>query len=122
MANEITLSASLQIVKNGSSTSGTLAGKSITQAGDQSIGNDQIIGTSSEVVTVGDVSTIGYLYFKNNDSTNFVAFDIVNPCVAAAAPVHLLPGEAAVIPTRQSAWYGIADTSPCNCRIVAIEL
>lgn len=121
MANEISLSGSLQIVKSGVTISGSVS-KTITQAGDQSLGNIQIIGMSSEAVMVGDVTTIGYLYLKNLDATNFVSFDIATPCVAANAPVTLLAGECAVIPTRKAAWYAIADTGNVNVHVIAIEL
>ena len=121
MANEITLTAALSVVKSGVSISGQVNSKSITQAGDQSLGNVQIIGTSTEALTLGDVVTIGYLYLKNLDSTNFVEFDLNTP-VAGTAFCKLLAGEAAVIPTRQTTIYAKADTANVNVNVVAIEL
>lgn len=121
MANEITLSASLSIVKSGVSIAGTVSGLAVTQAGDQSIGNVQNIGTSSEALTIGDVTTIGYLFLKNLDATNYVEFDLNNP-VSTTAFCKLLPGEGALIPTRQTTIYGKANTAAVNVHVVAIEL
>lgn len=122
MANEIALTAALSITKSGVTISGAVTGKAITQSGDQSIGNIQIIGTSSEAITIGDVVTIGYIYFKNLDATNFVSIHDVSPAVAGAASITLKAGECAVIPTRTTAWYAIADTADVNLHVVAIEL
>lgn len=120
MANEISLQALLTTSKNGVTISGSVS-KAITQTGDQAIGNVQIIGTATEALVLGDVTTIGYIYLKNMDATNFVSFGLNTP-VAGDAFCKLLPGEAAVIPTRQTTIYAIADTAPVNVNVVAVEL
>lgn len=122
MANEITLSGGLQVVKSGVSQSLQLSGLSITQAGTNSISNVQNIGTSSEQITLGDVTTIGYIAFKNLDATNFVSIGTINPCVAGTAQITLKPGEEAVLPTRLATWYSIADTAACDVAVQAAEL
>lgn len=121
MSNATTLTAALAISGAGVSISGTVSGLSITQAGTNSIGNVQNIGTTTEQLTFGDVTTIGYLFVKNLDATNYVEFDLNTP-VAGTAFSKLLPGEAFVIPTRQTTIYGKANTAACDCLIVAIEL
>lgn len=122
MANEISLTASLQLNKSGVSIGGTVSGLAITQAGTNNIGNVQAVGTSSEALSLVDVTTIGYLFLKNLSTTNFVSIGTINPAVAATCQVTLLPGEATVIPTRLAAWYGIADTASVDVLVVAFEL
>lgn len=121
MANETTLQATLQNVRSGVTISGS-GSVSITQAGTNNIGNVQNIGTSSEQLTFGDVTTIGYLFLKNQDATNFVSVGTINPCVAGTAQVTLKPGEVAVIPTRIATWYSIADTAAVDLFVAASEL
>lgn len=122
MANEISLTAGLSVNKSGQSISGILNGLAITQSGAQNIGNVQNIGTSSEALSIGDVSTIGYLYIKNLDATNFVTIDLNNPAVASSGYATLKAGEAMVIPTRRTQHYAIADTGACDVYVVALEL
>lgn len=122
MANEITLSASLVLNKSGQSISGTVSGLAITQSGTNNIGSVQNIGTTSEALSFGDVATPGYLFLKNLDSTNFVNFDLNNPAVAGTSFCKLLPGECALIPTRQTAIYAKADTAACDVYVILLEL
>lgn len=122
MANEITLAASLTLIKTGVNISGTLSGLAITQGGTNSIGNIQNIGITTEQIVYGDVTTIGYLFVKNMDATNFVLVSLATPAIAGTSFAKLLPGEALVIPTRQTTVYAIADTAACDCYIVAVEL
>jgi hypothetical protein len=73
MANEITVTARIQ-VRNGALIDDFTPGNDqVTQT---TIGQDshiQSIGTSEEVVTVAsDVATLGVFGFKNLDTTNFV--------------------------------------------------
>lgn len=122
MANEITLTAALSVIKSGVNLSGTVSGKAITQAGANNLGNVQAIGTSSEILTFGDVASIGYLYVQNLDATNFVSVGTTNPAVAATCQVTLKGGEAALIPTRLQSWYAIADTATVNLYVLALDL
>jgi hypothetical protein len=122
MANEITLTAALSLVKSGQTIQGAVNGLSIAQSGTNNIGNVQAIGTTSEALSVGDVTTPGYLYVKNLDATNFVVLDLNNPAVASTAFCTLLPGEACVIPTRRSAIYAKADTASCDVFAILLEL
>lgn len=121
MANEITIQASLSVNKSGVAIGGTLAALSITQVGTNSIGSVQNINTTTEQLTFGDVSTIGYLFVKNLDATNYVEISGTNP-VGAEAFAKLLPGEAMLVPTRLTAIYAKANTAACDCLVVAVEL
>lgn len=121
MSNSITVSvtASVALAAGGSiSGSGSI---SASQAGTNNIGNVQNIGTTTEQLTYGDVTTIGYLFLHNLDSTNYVEFDLNTP-VAGTAFCKLLPGESAFIPTRQTTIYAKANTAACDVHVVAFEL
>jgi hypothetical protein len=120
MANEITLSGTLSLVKNGVTIAASIT-KLISQSGTNNNTVTQNIGTSSEAIVLTDISAVGYMMFINLDSTNYVAIGTANPAVAADAPIHLLPGECALVPTRQETWYAIADTAAVDLQVIALE-
>ena len=72
MANEITLSGSLQIANGDFKQDWRPGTIQITQTTQAAAGGVQTIGTSEEAIVVTDVSTPGYAFFRNLDSTNFV--------------------------------------------------
>lgn len=109
----VTLSAGGTITGTGSGT--------ITQAGTDNIGSVQNIGTSTEALVIGDVTTIGYLFLKNLDATNYVEISLTSP-VGAEAFIKLLAGECAFLPTRQTTIYGKANTAAVDLLVVAMEL
>lgn len=121
MANEISLIAQLTEVKSGVTLTGQCS-VAITKVGTNSIGNVQAIPTSSTTLTIGSVTTIGYLLVKNLDAVNFISVGTITPCVAGTAQVTLKAGEAALIPTRLTAWYALADTGTVDLAVVALEL
>jgi len=121
MANEIQMTASLIVNKDGTALNGT-ASKVVDMSGSAKIASTQNIGTTTEALAIGDITNMGYLYVKNLDSTNFVLIGLTSPVQASNAMVHLKPGEFALIPTRQETIYAIADTAACNIDIVAGSL
>lgn len=121
MANEITISAQLTVTKSGQTVSGS-ANLPITMAGDQMFSNVQEIGLTTEQVSLGEIATPGYIWLKNQDDTNFVEIDLATPVTAGSAFCKLLPGECALIPTRQTTIYALADTATVNLAVVAVEL
>lgn len=121
MANEISIAASLSCTISGLSVSGS-GSKSISIAGTEYLASVQTVGTSAEAVAMADVGTPGYLFVKNNDSTNFVYASLNAAPDASNSFAKLLPGEFLLIPTRQTTIYLKADTSPCSCQIVLTEL
>lgn len=122
MANEITIGATITCTKSGLSVSGTVSGLAITQSGAQSYANVQPVGTTTEALDISDVSTIGYLWLKNTDATNFVEFDLNTPVSSSTSFCKLLAGEVALIPTRRTTIYAKADTAEVNVSVVALEL
>jgi hypothetical protein len=120
MANEISISASLTWTKSGATISGA-SSSTITQVEENVLGNVQIIGTDSETIKFGDVTTPGYLFFRNRDTTNFVQIGIAEIASAANAVITLKAGEGAILPTRLTGWHAKADTAPINLLVIAIE-
>ena len=122
MASTIRLAVELKLdTANGTSRLAPSA-LSITQVGAQKIANVQIVGTTTEALVLGDVTTIGYLALTNLDATNFVQIGLATPVDASNAFCKLLPGESALIPTRQTTIYALADTASVNLDVLAIEL
>jgi len=121
MSNTITVSVSAAVTFGaGGSINGT-GSFNVTQAGTDNIGNVQNIGTSTEALVLGDVTTIGYLFLKNQDATNYVEISLTNP-VGAEAFIKLLAGESAFIPTRQTTIYAKANTAAVDLFVAAFEL
>jgi hypothetical protein len=121
MANEVTLTAGLSVTKDGTTLQGYV-NKQITMSGTPKISNTQTIGTTTEQLVLGDIASMGYLYLKNLDSTNFVEIGLSTPVSGANAMIKLLPGEAAIIPTRQTTIYAKADTAAVALEVVACSL
>jgi hypothetical protein len=121
MSNTISISVSASIAL---SSGGSIAGVgsfTATQAGTNSLGNVQNIGTTTEAIVFGDVTTVGYLFLKNLDATNYVEFDLNTP-VAGTAHIKLLAGECAFLPQRQTTIYGKANTAAVDVLVCIFEL
>ena len=121
MANEIQISASLNISKNGATFTGT-GTINVTQSGNPSIANLQAVGTTTEALSIGDITAVGYVFLKNIDATNFVQVGLATPVTDADAMITLLPGEFALFPTRLETIYAKANTASCNVLVVAGSL
>lgn len=119
MANEISLSVSLTCTKNGATVTGS-GSNTITMAGDQFLSNVQIVGTTSEAVVVGDVSTVGFVFCKNLDATNYVEVSLDNSQVNLVA--KLLPGECCLFKPGTGTLFAKANTATCNLQVVLLEL
>lgn len=121
MANEITISAGIQLIKNGVSIAASVS-KVITQAENGNIATVQSIGLATEALVLTDIDNIGYVFVKNLDPTNFVMLGLVTPVLAANAMITLLPGEFALFPTRLETIYSLADTAACLVQVIGLEL
>jgi hypothetical protein len=120
MANEISVSVWLSVSKHGASNAGA-GSRTLTMAGDQMINNVQIISSvAPEAVVLGDVGTIGYVFLKNLDSTNYVEIDSVN--TLDNWPQRLLPGEFILLKPEGITMYALANDAPVNLQVLAVEL
>jgi hypothetical protein len=119
MANEITLSATLQL-SNGLLTPSARAQR--IQA-DQSAANanagTQSIGTTHESIDMGGVSSAGYCYIRNIDDDNFIEIGL--EVSAAFAPfAKLLPGEVALF-RAGGTLYAKADTAAATIDVLILD-
>ena len=112
MPNEITVNVSLG-VKNGflsqSLNPGTIL---VTMTGTTATGGAQEIGTSTnaEAISMNDVSSAGYAFFRNTDTTNYL--DIGSGTgTNFAAVVRLKAGEAGVFRLGTNAPTARANTA-----------
>ena len=118
MANEITISASLDFSKGGigSSLSDTSLQFDVTGT-DYHQGTMQV-GTSAETLNLGDITTPGYCYMKNYDATNYVEVIGVN---TETATIKLKAGEVALFRFASAAPEVQANTSIVQIDYLLIE-
>lgn len=120
MANEISVSVSLSASKHGAANAAA-GSLTLTMAGDQMINNVQIItNVAAEAVVLGDVGSIGYVFLKNLDSTNYVEIDSVN--TMDSWPQRLFPGEFILLKPEGLTMYALANDAPVNLQVLALEL
>lgn len=122
MANEITVSCSLKVVKSASNIDHGLSfsGLQFDMSGTEYIHNIQIVGTSEEQITFGDVTTPGWSIWKNLDSTNYVE---IRPGTAVADLVRMNAGEPAMfrLAADATAPYALADTANVRLQYLLFE-
>lgn len=119
MANEIQVSLTLTVSKNGATATATF-NLTETMAGDQFISNVQIVGTSNEALVVGDVTTVGWVVCKNLDATNYVEIFLDNSNAQLVA--KLLPGQATIFKPGTTTLFARANTSSVNTQVFLVEL
>jgi len=120
MAKEVSVSISISAQKNGAGMSATVS-STADMTGNKLIGNVQSIGTTAEALNVGDMATIGQLFVKNLDATNFVEIG-TDSTVTTGAFAKLLPGEGMYIPARRAGpYYAKANTASCDVQVGAAE-
>ena len=80
----------------------------------------QNIGTSEEALNLGNIATLGYIYIKNLDETNFVQ---LRTATSGTYFCKLKPGEIAVFRfgSGVTAPYAIADTAACDVEYFLIS-
>ncbi len=118
MANEFTTQLSRFSFTKGTS-SASVSGQLLfaTVSGAHSIGNFQSIGTGDETLSLGDVATIGYVFLKNTDASNFIT---IGPD-GSSYPIELRAGEFAVMRWNAAAIHAKADTATCILQYMIIE-
>lgn len=121
MSNTIAVSVSSTVTFGAGGGINGVGSFTLTQVGTDNIGNVQSVGTTTEALTLGDVTTIGYLFLKNQDATNYVEISLTTP-VGSEAFIKLLAGECAFFPTRQTTIYAKANTAAVDLFVAAFEL
>lgn len=117
MANEITLNVSMAVVNaklKASFAPGTLQ---VTQAAVGGHFPIISVGTSDEAIDDGDVGTLGYVAFRNLDSTNYV--DIGPDSGGAIVPmIRLEAGDVAIMRVKP----GITMRAQANTAAVKLQM
>ena len=109
MANEITISNSVDYDKNDEQDQFSSGNQTVDVAGDHYKKGIQTIGfAAAEAIEKGDVVTVGWCRFKNLDATNFVLIGYDD--TGFKHLLKLLPGEAQVVRLSQSTPQAQADT------------
>ena len=120
MANEISVSASLSVSKNGASTRSS-SSVGVDMAGESFYHAIQNIGTSNETLEIYELGNFdstetGYIYLKNLDSTNYVEIGLTS-----SYTIKLLAGEIAVF-RAAGALFARANTAAVELEIFMAEL
>lgn len=123
MANEVTYTTSVSFLKGNmdAALSFTHAGKLATVSGTRSIKNVQSIGTAEEAIGKGELASLGIMWVKNMDGTNFVS---LLTGTGGVKFMKLLPGEAWAFRVGGdiTAPFAIADTAACSIQYGIIEV
>lgn len=96
MANEIKVTAKLSIEKSYLSNSNSVTNLQINQSGDGVESGVQLIGTSAEAISLGDITTAGYAYFGNLESSNTIQIGQDVSAGGFEEPMLLNAGEVAL--------------------------
>ncbi len=119
MANEITVTTSLGVVKGVVNESLSDAATTFDQTGTRFFKGVQAVGTAEEALDMGDLTDPGWCYMKNMDSANFVSVRAAN---GETEFIRLLAGEhmafrmVATAPTVQ------ADTAEVDLQYMLVQL
>jgi len=119
MANEINIQAVLTMQRFTPAMQGS-GNLNINQTGTHFVANVQNIATGAEQLTLVDVATLGYLFVKNLDLTNYVQLGLDSGVTQIFA--KLRPGEFCLVPVNQTAIYAKANTAAVDVLVCAAEL
>lgn len=111
MANELQVAGSISFTPAaGATLAEDFARAYFTVSGVSGIGNIISVGTSDESLALGDISTIGWVYFRNLDATNFISIG----SDGTLYPIKLKAGEFALMRWNAAAIHVKANTGACN--------
>lgn len=122
MADEISVAVRLSVTKGNLKLAYGGTTQKVTMSGSKGGNPGTVnIGTSDEAISLGDISSAGYAYFRNLDTTNYV--EIGPTSGGALVPfLRLAPGKEATLPLTPSvALRGQANTAACNVLIAVLE-
>lgn len=117
MAQELSVQAALAFSKSGASASKIFATAYFDVSGSVYIQNTAAIGTSDETLALGDVTTIGWVYAKNTDATNYVLLS----ADGTLYNIKLKPGEVFLGRWNGAAIHAKANTAPCNLESLIVS-
>lgn len=121
MANEITASMVLKLLKGNTSVDLALAGATFNQNGTRYTRHRKTIGTTEEIINLGETPLNGFFLIINRDETNFVSVRATtggNNLFRLRAKGGFLFGQC----TTSMEFYMIADTASCDVEYLFLEL
>jgi hypothetical protein len=119
MADEITAQVRLTFSKGGISLSRGPNSFNVDVSGSDAIHATQNIDTTAENIAKGDITTPGYMWVKNLDSTNFV--EIGYDDTGFKNLIKLKAGEEALFRLTQTTPQAKADTAAVDIEYMIIE-
>lgn len=115
-ANELNLNTTFTFNKNGSTLQRSVS-VNVTVSGNVTQYGVQTIGTSDETIPLGDIGTIGYVYLKNLDVTNFTTAGTDG----SNYQIKLKAGETALFRLNGAALHMKSNTAGCKVEYGIIE-
>lgn len=120
MADEITVSASLEFTKGGNSASASYTAISLDMTGTKYTKKLLDVDAAEEALPLDDASTGGYCILKNTHATATVS---VRQATGASDLIDIGPGEIALfrLSTDAAAPYVISDTANTEVEYLLLE-
>ena len=121
MANELKITTQLRYEKGNVKITVGSDDHYVDVSGDHSIHKTQEIGfAAAEALDIGEITTVGYGWFRNMDSTNYVEIGYDDTGVKAL--IKLKAGEqSGPVRLGQDAPYAQADTAAVDLEYILIE-
>ena len=121
MANEVTLSVSLNYVRGKTNITVEESNLNVDVTGDLLVHHVQNVGfASEEALDLGGVTAGGYMFARNLDATNFVS---IRSGTGATNVIKLKPGEVALFRLSDAATapFAIADTAAVDLEYLLLS-
>jgi len=119
MANELTVTTSLSFAKGSVKSVGLAdSGKQYDVTGTKYFAGVQNVGVSPEPLDLGDITTPGFIYIRNLDSTNYVD---VRMGAAGADVVRVNAGESHLFRLSAATPYVTANTAAVDLEYFIVE-
>lgn len=112
MADELTVTGSIAYSKNGLSFNYGAPILTVDVSGDHVASGTQEVGTSAEPLEKGDITTPGWLFIQNLDSTNYI--EVGYDDTGFKPTVRVNAGEWACFRVTQATPQVKADTGACD--------
>lgn len=117
MANELQVAGSISFTPTtGATLAEDFARAYLTVSGVSGIGNIISVGTGDESLALGDISTIGWVYARNLDATNYILLS----ADGTLYNIKMKAGEFFLGRWNGAAIHAKANTGACNMKYLII--
>lgn len=118
MANEATVTTSLQFKKGNVDLTLSDAAKKFDVTGTRYQRAVQNVGTSEEALDMGDITDPGWAYFRNLDTSNYVE---IRAATGDAACIRINAGESCCFRLVATAPFVIANTASLDLEYMIVQ-